>query len=385
MSLLGSIRNKDDKSIPPPDQWGAKTNQSRLFVDLDLPFTPDIHDVIYVENEYDPFVNEFILNHYDELQQQFRSKKTNLIYLPKLQGSQVPNETLRYLFPFMSEDASFEYGVFSLDIIKHHLIEGTIEGPALLHRIQFNSDTEYYYFSYRSLVSNSTVPLSDQFEWYIQHLTLAFGGGTVFFHLHSPEGDEVADYYFNDSDARDLIATKSDKALTEEIRERVMELRKRGVQLYLLRELFEKKPTLSRLIIDKDFRIFLPDYNNIEITMAPLPKAVYILFLLHPEGIPFKQLDYCFPELYDIYRYISNREIEQNIIQSISDITDPTKNSINEKCSRIREAFLKHFDTTYAQYYYITGKRGEPKKITLPRELVDLQGFQDAVLRTALV
>ncbi len=162
-------------------------------------------------------------------------------------------------------------------------------------------------------------------------------------------------------------------------------MRKRGVQRYLLQELIEEKPTLSRLVIDKDFRIFLPDYNNIEITMSPLPKAVYILFLLHPEGIPFKQLDYCFSELYDLYKLIGNREIEQNIIQSIADITDPTKNSINEKCARIREAFLKHFDTTYAQYYYVTGKRGEPKKVTLPRELVYLQGLQNVVLRTAMV
>ncbi len=43
---------------------------------------------------------------------------------------------------------------------------------------------------------------------------------------------------------------------------------------------------------------------------------------------------------------------------------------LNEKCARIREAFVGQFDEHFAKNYYIDGKRGEPKKISLPRELV---------------
>ena len=56
--------------------------------------------------------------------------------------------------------------------------------------------------------------------------------------------------------------------------------------------------------------------------------------------------------------------------KSIDDVTDSTGNSINEKCSRIREAFVSQFDDHLARNYYITGKRGEAKRITLPREMV---------------
>lgn len=45
-------------------------------------------------------------------------------------------------------------------------------------------------------------------------------------------------------------------------------------------------------------------------------------------------------------------------------------NSINEKCARIRGAFVGEFDDYMAKYYYIDGKRGEVKKIALPRDLV---------------
>ena len=57
-------------------------------------------------------------------------------------------------------------------------------------------------------------------------------------------------------------------------------------------------------------------------------------------------------------------------LQSIEDVTNPLLNSINEKCARIRGAFLGEFDDYMAKYYYIEGKRGEAKKISLPRNLV---------------
>ena len=56
--------------------------------------------------------------------------------------------------------------------------------------------------------------------------------------------------------------------------------------------------------------------------------------------------------------------------QSIRDVTDPCNNSINEKCARIREAFVQNFDDRLAQNYYVTGKRGEPKRITLDKSMI---------------
>ena len=60
------------------------------------------------------------------------------------------------------------------------------------------------------------------------------------------------------------------------------------------------------------------------------------------------------------------------MIESINDITDSTKNSINEKCSRIREAFLREFDNEFAGNYFITttNKESFNKSITLDRNLV---------------
>ena len=138
----------------------------------------------------------------------------------------------------------------------------------------------------------------------------------------------------------------------------------------ILHDIVDEVERLSPLHITKDFRIFLPEYNNLEIVMPALPKAVYILFLKHPEGIRFKDLPDYHDELLSIYRSLSPIGTTQRQLQSIQSITNPMNNSINEKCARIREAFIKHFDDRLAQNYYITGKKGEPKRIALAPSLV---------------
>lgn len=130
------------------------------------------------------------------------------------------------------------------------------------------------------------------------------------------------------------------------------------------------KEELSPIVITRDYKIVLTKYH-IEILMTPLPKAVFLLFLKHPEGIMFSYLPDFREELLAIYKKVKGPLFnETEARRSIWDVTDPLNNSINEKCSRIREAFVSQFDEHLAQYYFVVGKRGEPKKIALPRNLV---------------
>ena len=134
---------------------------------------------------------------------------------------------------------------------------------------------------------------------------------------------------------------------------------------------------LSRLVITEKYDIILPDYHNMQIKMEPLIKAVFILFLRHEEGIVFKNLSDYREELHTIYLDICAKQESpvhlsaEKIRQSIDALTNPLSNSINEKCARVRAAFVSQFDESLAKYYYIDGKRGEAKKIILDRKLLE--------------
>ena len=158
--------------------------------------------------------------------------------------------------------------------------------------------------------------------------------------------------------------------LLEDMDVRVQKLRAKGLNEWTFRSLFKTKAQLSRLVITKGYRIMLPDYNDIEVKMEPLVKAVYFLFLNHPEGVIFKELADYREELLNIYKKLKPMGLNKRTIQSIEDVTNPLLNSINEKCARIRSAFVKEFDESLAKNYFVSGERGEAKKIALPRDLV---------------
>ena len=164
--------------------------------------------------------------------------------------------------------------------------------------------------------------------------------------------------------------------LSREIIERVEKLRKIGVNELIIRNLLIEGPKPSRLIVTKDYKLILSDYNNKEIVMRPLPKAVFLLFLKHPEGIMFKRMLEWREELLELYCRCSGREPDEEIRQSVDKLTDPLNNSLNEKCSRIREAFLREMDDSIASHYYITGDRATPKCIQLDRELVEWEEWE---------
>ena len=141
----------------------------------------------------------------------------------------------------------------------------------------------------------------------------------------------------------------------------------------LIRELQEGRTEQpSRLHITANGRILLPDYNK-EIELSPLQKTVFIFFLLREEGILFKDLPKYKKELMDIYSKISNRTSLETIQKSVTDLANPYSNSMSEKCSRIREAFMKSLDKRLAEHYCIRGGRNGLKRIPLDRMLVEFE------------
>ena len=161
-------------------------------------------------------------------------------------------------------------------------------------------------------------------------------------------------------------------------------LRAIGVPLVEELRIEAARGRLSRLLITADYRFILTDYNNIEVELQPVHKAVYLLFLRHPEGIEFKHLRDYRQELMELYAKMARWMDREKIGESVDKLVDPLDNAINEKCSRIKKVFLNLMDEYRASYYIISGHTQKHiggrvwyerlKLITLPRELIIVEG-----------
>ena len=145
---------------------------------------------------------------------------------------------------------------------------------------------------------------------------------------------------------------------------------------------------LSQLVITPDYRFVLSDYGGREVELQPVHKAVYLLFLAHPEGIEFKRLGDYREELTRYYMATARLLDKAKIEESVDHLVNPLDNAIHEKCSRIKRVFTSLMDEYSASYYAISGHTRKHvagsnriwyerlKVITLPRELVLWQGRQ---------
>ena len=333
--------------------------KGELFIhESDLFFEPQYDEVIYIETPFDEKNNLFVKTYYDKIEDYIINEihSSHFIYLPKQLEILFENQDLdviRHFHPDKSikdiianknqiEGSIYDYFRNVLLCIGHNGDFIPITDSGFINYVEKRGS--YYVFNYQQLTDSLRTKIL-QFE-----------------------KCQNCDFYSNYSD----VIVLGEKII-EEIRERIDKLNGLGISKMTLQSIFfpqKLEEKLSRLVITKDYRIILPDYNNLEIKMAPLPKAVYFLYLEYPYGIPFKYLFEYTHRLMCIYKTISNRENWDSMLVSIDAITDPTNNSINEKCSRIREAFLREFDESIAENYFITGESATPKKILLDRRLV---------------
>ena len=136
---------------------------------------------------------------------------------------------------------------------------------------------------------------------------------------------------------------------------------------------FRQSSPPSKLLIRRNGRMYLTDYGNLEIKMPALEKALYLLFLRHPEGIYLSTLNEYRQELYDLYARISNRGDMEDMRKRIDEMTNILRDQPSVKISRIKKAFTDALGNALAEHYIIQGENAERKSIKLDRKLVENQ------------
>lgn len=375
----------------------------------DLPFQPSRNQVFYIENGYDADANNFIQSNYFDLKSVFANNGMDFYYLPYLLREHDIEAKVRYYAPYLSSallttkvqsNALVPY--LSDDDTRKNLqpslvFEGNQKGgngevmflQVLLSDIDFSQSKsvgdlvqwveQMRDAYYREIVQERVcyyksedfhaphccgqVETSSSKKRFLEGLFNRFNKK-----LEMPE-DDVDLQKTEEEYAEEQSLMETEKVLRE-LRLTVQKLRLEGVSLMAIHEFIDKQEPLSRMTITPDYRIFLPDYNNIEIEMAALPKAIYFLFLRYPNGIIYKHMQDHYNELLNIYRQLRPHTDEARINLTITKVVNPVGNALNENIARIRKAFIEKFDEHLANHYIITGERGLQYAIPLDRELI---------------
>ncbi len=360
--------------------------------------------IIFIDDTEDVFLNNFVRDNLKNINMKLDLKGMRLLHFPSMNYSEIIDfapisDFIRYRFPFLYAISDIELNELIAELFQNtapdlfykFILEELelpyFKRPALLRNISDGFGDTDNKFTYKTIEYKTEDDLKVFFDWYIEQVKIP--RAEVLF-KRAPEPKEYdADWNFSNES----------RALSEELKFKIDAIQKQGnvgvlaeVLLYMLDKLKDGNPALlkkiqpllttkksggknaqlSHLSIDKNFKILLTDFGNIEIKMHTLPKVVFILFLRYPDGIRFKELYMYKNELLEIYNKVTNKSDKDEIERAINDLVDMTNPSINQKCARIREAFRQYLDEDIAKFYFISGYNGEPKKIKLPRHLVTI-------------
>ena len=131
---------------------------------------------------------------------------------------------------------------------------------------------------------------------------------------------------------------------------------------------------LAPITVTRDLKIYLNIFD-VELRMPPIIKSLYFLFLRHPRGIVLKEISNHREELLQIYALVKKHPSPTAEDKAhIDRLIDPLDNSsLNQKISKCRILIDAHIlNPETAWHYYIEGNRGEPYRIHIDDDNVNL-------------
>jgi hypothetical protein len=372
----------------------------------DLPFQAVRRQIIYIENEYNAEINAFLSRNYEKICHILSSEDLEFYYLPRISEDLYKYGVINYFAPGATEE---EIGVMRADDLAKYIYDKAGQHTMLPAMIWWNGHTDRFQdgiiqtFELEQVDANCIK--NAKFFYNLARKAndtyKPFNGLNIRLCIRRLEAhdwdrsddEEVCDCTFpskkGDKAFEELYELDAE-APTNECREEldpedydldthelickaediIAKLRHKGVSSYVLEQLIHGHKKLSRIVVTKDLRIILPEYGNMEIPLRPVERALYLFYLKHPEGILFKHLVSHYRDLLDIYEQLRGGKASLKEKGTISALTNPLSNSINEKCSHIKQTFINIFDDRLAKHYYITGEKGKKKSILLDRKMV---------------
>lgn len=130
----------------------------------------------------------------------------------------------------------------------------------------------------------------------------------------------------------------------------------------------------TELFIDKQYRIRLSSPQGTEIPFRPLVRALFVLFLKHPEGILLKDRGRFQEELAEIYAVVAPNVSSEDRRRRVSRLTDLRENAFSENLSVLNATLDRILPAPQAGDCKVQGYNGHPRRIPLSPLLVHWAG-----------
>lgn len=350
--------------------------------------------VIYFEMEHNKELNLFIRNNHEAIKTKFSVLGLNFIYPPFIKVSKVQVEEILsyytpqfnyYQIPTLAKesfgqkllDNALQNAFQDFDTILNNNNTETnkVNSEELLNLLEYESHIKsgLLFFKFNSGIigvsdyfySNSDYNYELFFEEVIQYLRIEEWGDFAL-----GNGDFSIDLNFLPSSYSDRLDDDA-KEVINDIESKLAELKNSGQLLFLipiLKDLLNKQSekidfnSISIMEIDYQNKIQLPYFKK-EVELSHLTKSIYFLFLKHPEGINLKELSNYKKELLTIYTSVSNQLDYDKMAKSVDDVVNLETKAIYTHLSRIKSAFYKIMDASFAKYYIVSGSGEEERKV----------------------
>lgn len=317
-------------------------------------FPPKIYtkyrNVVYVEDKRDERINTFIYDNYDEIKSIFKGYGLEFQYLP----AEIESDYfIKYLF------SSEEVG---------HLKFWDLEQASNSELLKYFSDEEEKTTITPSLFFNDKKRQGNKSNRIVLKAVPIEYDKNIFDNIM-----KIANYissFFPPKEARILYDNGICCSKTPDYIEsaessfsRVIKLAKEnGIPdseiMDIVKRIIRRESKADCIIIKKDYRIFIDEANKKEVKLTALPKALYLFFLKHPEGIYRDDLFKYMPEISYIYLKVRTRRVAHPLetIERML-VGDQFANNL----SFIRDAFQKTYHMERNSIYSIEPDKYHPK------------------------
>lgn len=126
----------------------------------------------------------------------------------------------------------------------------------------------------------------------------------------------------------------------------------------IVKRIIRRENKSDCIVIKKDYRIFLDEANQKEVKLAALPKALYMFFLKHPEGVNRDELVKYMPEIAYIYLKVRTRRVS-NPLDTVKKML--IGNQYANNVSDIQDAFQKTYDLERNSIYSLKKDERHPQ------------------------